>query len=85
MKELVEYIVKALVDNPNEVNISQTDGESVTIIEIRVAQDDIGKVIGKEGRIANAIRTVAKAAGAKNQKRVTIEIMTQEGVGTNNG
>ncbi len=78
MKELVEYLVKALVDKPDDVKISQTEGELVTIIEIRVASDDAGKVIGKEGRIANAIRTIVKAAGAKNQKRVTVEIMTEE-------
>jgi len=78
MKELVEYLVKALVDKPEEVNISQTEGESVTILEIRVASDDAGKVIGKDGRIANAIRTIVKAAGAKNKKRITVEIMTQE-------
>lgn len=78
MKELVEYLVKALVDKPEEAKISQTEGESVTILEIRVAPDDAGKVIGKEGRIANAIRTIVKAAGAKSKKRVTVEIMTQE-------
>jgi len=78
MKELVEYLVKALVDKPEEVNISQTEGESVTILEIKVASDDAGKVIGKDGRIVNAIRTIVKAAGAKNKKRITVEIMTQE-------
>jgi len=78
MKELVEYLVKALVDKPEEVVINQTEGESVTILEIKVAGDDAGKVIGKEGRIANAIRTIVKAAGAKNKKRVTVEIMTGE-------
>ena len=78
MKELVEYLVKALVDKPEEVKISQIEGESITILEIRVASDDAGKVIGKDGRIANAIRTIVKAAGAKNKKRVTVEIMTQE-------
>lgn len=78
MKELVDYIVKSLVDKPEEVNIVQTDGESVTILEIRVANEDAGKVIGKDGRIANAIRTLVKAAGAKNKKRVTVEIMTSE-------
>lgn len=77
MKELVEYIVKALVDKPEEVNVAQTEGESVTILEIRVAQDDIGKVIGREGRIANSIRTITKAAAAKNKKRVTVEILTK--------
>jgi len=78
MKELVEYIVKALVDKPDEVVVSQTEGESITILEIRVAQDDVGKVIGREGRIANAIRTVSKAAAAKQKKRVTIEILTKD-------
>jgi predicted RNA-binding protein YlqC (UPF0109 family) len=78
MKELVEYLVKGLVDKPEEVNITQTEGESVTMIEIRVAPDDAGKVIGRDGRIANAIRTLVKAAGSKSQKRVTVEIMTQE-------
>ena len=78
MKELVEYIVKALVDKPEDVSISETKGESLTILEIRVANDDIGKIIGKEGRIANAIRTVAKAAAAKQRQRVTVEILTRE-------
>jgi uncharacterized protein len=78
MMELVEYLAKALVDKPDQVNIQQTEGEAVTILEIRVAPEDAGKVIGKDGRIANAIRTIVKAAGAKNKKRVTVEIMTQE-------
>jgi uncharacterized protein len=76
MKDLVETIVKALVDTPEEVVINETAGTSVIILEISVAQDDVGKVIGKEGRIANAIRTVVKAAAAKNDKKVTVEIMT---------
>lgn len=78
MKELVEYLVKALVDKPDEVSISQTDSELVTIIEIRVADEDAGKVIGKDGRIANAIRTLVKAAGAKDKKRVSVEILTKD-------
>ena len=78
MKELVEYIVKALVDKPDEVEIKQTEAESLTILEIKVAADEVGKVIGKEGRIANAIRTIAKSAGARDRKRITVEIMTQE-------
>lgn len=78
MKELVEYLVKALVDKPDEVNVQETLGETVTIVEVRVANEDVGKVIGKEGRIANAIRTVAKAAGAKAKKRVSVEILTKE-------
>jgi len=77
MKDLVEMIVKALVDDPSEVVINETAGESIVILEISVATDDVGKVIGKEGRIANAIRTVVKAAAAKNDKKVTVEIMTK--------
>ncbi len=80
MKQLVETIVKALVDSPDDVVVTQTSGESVVILEIRVGQDDVGKVIGKEGRIANAIRTVVKAAAAKHDKKVTVEIMTQNSV-----
>ena len=83
MKALVEYIVKALVDKPEDVQISEHEGESITIVGIRVAPDEVGKVIGKEGRIANAIRTVTKASGAKTRKRVTIEIMTEDGAGKN--
>ncbi len=76
MKALVENIVKALVDVPEDVNIQETAGESIVILEINVATDDVGKVIGKEGRIANAIRTVVKAAAAKQHKKVTVEIVT---------
>ena len=78
MKELVEYITKALVDKPEEVRIIETAGESVTILEIQVAKEDIGKVIGREGRIANAIRTIVKAAAAKKQKKVTVEILSSD-------
>ncbi len=78
MRELVDTIVKALVDNPNEVHITETAGESIVILEIGVAAEDVGKVIGKDGRIANAIRTVVKAAAAKNDKKVTVEILTRK-------
>lgn len=78
MKELVEYIVKALVDKPEAVSVKETQGETVTILEIRTAPEDSGKVIGREGRIANSIRTIVKAAAAKQQKRVTVEILTEE-------
>ena len=81
MKELVETIVKALVDSPDDVDIHETAGESVVILEIRVAQADVGKVIGKDGRIANAIRTVVKASAAKNDKKVTVEILTKQYAG----
>ena len=78
MKELVEMIAKALVDTPEEVEIKETVGDSIIILEISVSQDDVGKVIGKEGRIANAIRTVIKAAAAKHDKKVTVEILTKK-------
>lgn len=77
MKDLVELITKALVDDPDEVSIKETVGDSIIILEIKVGQDDIGKVIGKEGRIANSIRTVVKAAAAKQGKKVTVEILTK--------
>jgi predicted RNA-binding protein YlqC (UPF0109 family) len=79
MRELVEYIVKALVDKPDQISVKETLGETVTILEIKTAPEDVGKVIGREGRIANAIRTITKAAAAKQNKRVTVEILTAEG------
>jgi len=78
MKELVDYIVKSLVDNPEFVEVSETSGSSVIILEISVGSSDIGKVIGREGRIANAIRTIVKAAAAKSDKKVTVEILTND-------
>ena len=78
MKNLVEMIVRSLVDSPDDVKITETSGESIIILEINVSADDVGKVIGKEGRIANAIRTVVKAAAAKIDKKVTVEILTKK-------
>ncbi len=75
MKELVELIAKALVDNPDQVQVSILDGEQSSIIELKVAPDDIGKVIGKQGRNAQAIRTILGAAGMKMKKRLTMEII----------
>ena len=77
MKSLVEMMTKNLVDNPEGVQINETAGDSVVILEINVSPEDVGKVIGKEGRIANAIRTIVKAAAAKQEKKVTVEIVTQ--------
>ncbi|MCL2477880.1 MAG: KH domain-containing protein [Treponema sp.] len=74
-KDLVEYIVKSLVDNPSEVNVNVIEGEKSTILELRVASTDIGKVIGKHGRIAKAIRTVLQAATAKSGKHTVLEIL----------
>lgn len=75
MGELVEYIAKALVDFPEQVSVNEVEGSQSIIIELKVAQEDMGKVIGKQGRIAKAIRTVVKAAAIKENKRVVVEII----------
>ena len=74
-KDLVEYIVKSLVDDPTAVNVAVVEGEKSTILELRVASNDIGKVIGKHGRIAKAIRTILQAATAKGGKHTVLEIL----------
>ncbi len=75
MKELVEVIAKALVDSPDEVVVTETENDRAIVLELRVAQSDMGKVIGKQGRIAKAIRSVVKAAASKEDKKVVVEIM----------
>jgi len=75
VKELVEFIVKSLVDNPDKVLIEEVEGEKTTVIELRVDPSDLGKVIGKQGRTARAIRTILNAAGIKKNKRVVLEIL----------
>jgi len=75
MKELIEQIVKALVDNPDEVSVHSIEGEQTTVLELRVAQPDLGKVIGRQGRTARSIRTILSAAGMKVNKRFTLEIL----------
>jgi predicted RNA-binding protein YlqC (UPF0109 family) len=74
-KDLVEYIAKSLVDDAGSVEVNVVEGEKSTILELRVAEADIGKVIGKHGRIAKAIRTVLQAATAKSGKRTVLEIL----------
>ena len=75
MKNLVEVIAKALVENPDEVVVTQTEKERVIVVELRVAPSDMGKVIGKSGRIAKAIRSVVKAASSSYSKKVVVDIM----------
>lgn len=75
MVELLEYIAKSLVDDPDQVEVQQIDEEDIIRLELRVAQEDMGKVIGKQGRIAKAVRTVIKAATAKGKKKVIVEIV----------
>jgi len=75
MKELIEYIAKALVDNPDAVRVTEIEGERTSVIELSVAKEDMGKVIGKQGRTAVAIRIILSAAATKNNKRAILEII----------
>jgi len=74
-KDLIEYLAKSLVDDPTQVQVNIVEGEKSTILELRVAEGDIGKVIGKHGRIAKAIRTVLQAASARSGKHTVLEIL----------
>ena len=75
MKELVEVITKALVDDPESVVVTEREEKKATVLEVRVADSDMGKVIGKQGRIAKAIRSVVKAAASKEDKKVIVDIL----------
>jgi predicted RNA-binding protein YlqC (UPF0109 family) len=75
MKDLIEYIAKALVDNPDEVEVSEVEGSKTSVLELKVAKEDLGKVIGKQGRSARAMRTILSAASAKLKKRTVLEIV----------
>ena len=75
MKELIKFIAEALVDKPNQVEVTEVEGERTSVLELRVAKEDLGKIIGKQGRTARAIRTILAAASAKINKRVVLEIM----------
>ncbi len=75
LKELVTYIAKSLVDSPEDVHITEVEGEHTSVLELRVAKEDLGKVIGKQGRTARAIRTILAAASSKAKKRTVLEIL----------
>lgn len=75
MKELIEYIAKALVDNPEQVSVSEVNGDQTCVLELKVAKEDLGKVIGKQGRSARAMRTILSAASTKLKKRTVLEII----------
>lgn len=75
MKELIRHIIQALVDHPEQVAISEVEGKQITVLEVKVAKEDLGKVIGKQGRNAKAIRTILNAASAKASKRAIMEII----------
>jgi len=78
LKSLIEFIAKSLVDFPDRVDVSEIEGEKTTILELRVAEDDLGKVIGKHGRTAKAMRTVINAAATKDRKRAVLEILEND-------
>ena len=75
MKDLITYIAKTLVDNPDEVVVTEVEGDQTSVLELKVAKEDLGKVIGKQGRTARAMRTLLSAASAKNRKRTVLEIV----------
>jgi predicted RNA-binding protein YlqC (UPF0109 family) len=75
MKELLELIARSLVDHPDQVEVTEVDGEQATVLELKVAPDDLGKVIGKQGRTARSIRTILSSSGMKLRKRVVFEII----------
>lgn len=75
LKELIELMAKALVDVPNQVHVAEVEGEQTTVLELRVAKEDLGKVIGKQGRTARAIRTILNGASTKLRKRSVLEIL----------
>ncbi len=75
MKELIKYIAQALVDHPDKVEVSEVEGEQTSVIELKVAKEDLGKVIGKQGRTARAMRTILNAASTKVKKRAVLEIL----------
>lgn len=78
LKSLVEYIAKSLVDHPDRVDVNEIGGEKTTILELRVAEDDLGKIIGRHGRTAKAMRTVINAAATKERKRAVLEILESD-------
>ena len=75
LKELIEFMARAFVDNPEKVKVSEIEGEQTSVIELRVAKEDLGKVIGKQGRTARAMRTILSAASTKIRKRAVLEII----------
>ena len=78
LRTLIEFIAKSLVDHPDHVDVKEIEGEKTTIIELRVAEDDLGKIIGRHGRTAKAMRTVINAAATKEQKRAVLEILESD-------
>jgi uncharacterized protein len=76
--ELVEYLVRSIVESPDEVEVDEYEEEGELVLEVKVADDDLGRVIGREGRVAKAIRTIARAAGAREDRRVSVDIIEDD-------
>jgi predicted RNA-binding protein YlqC (UPF0109 family) len=78
MKELVQYLAKALVNNPDAVEVKETEGENASVFELKVAKEDLGRIIGKQGRTAKSIRTILNAAASRTNRRVVLEIVEEQ-------
>ena len=78
MKELVEYLAKSLVNNPDAVEVSETKGDTASIVELKVAKEDLGRIIGKQGRTAKSIRTILNAAASRTNRKVVLEIVEEK-------
>ena len=78
MKELVQYLAKSLVNNPDAVEVKETEGETASVLELRVAKEDLGRIIGKQGRTAQSIRTILNAAASRTNRRVVLEIVEEK-------
>ena len=78
MKELVQYLAKSLVNNPDAVEVKETEGESASVLELRVAKEDLGRIIGKQGRTAKSIRTLLNAAASRTNRKVVLEIVEEQ-------
>ncbi|HEU4345392.1 MAG TPA: KH domain-containing protein [Candidatus Binatia bacterium] len=78
MKELVQYVAKSLVNNPDAVEVKETEGDSASVVELRVAKEDLGRIIGKQGRTAKSIRTILNAAASRTNRKVVLEIVEEK-------
>ncbi|HEY6363891.1 MAG TPA: KH domain-containing protein [Candidatus Binatia bacterium] len=78
MKELVQYLAKSLVNNPDAVEVKETEGETASVLELRVAKEDLGRIIGKQGRTAKSIRTILNAAASRTNRKVVLEIVEEK-------
>ena len=78
MKELVQYLAKSLVNNPDAVTVKETEGDTASVVELRVAKEDLGRIIGKQGRTAKSIRTIVNAAASRTNRKVVLEIVEEK-------